>query len=189
MSEVNLSYRGQKNNIEKGKFAERSDVILKTLLRTMRRFLWQIFKAENEDKNFIKKSSSEFNSAIVEFYKKHLEPFSDAVQGYNKAMEGRMVFYMSALMTNHYIYKSNESNDCKRVLSLMKKIMKTFSNSSYCRLFKIQNFKNVILLIKTSGLASQMIEAYPKLKQSQEAYENAIEFIMSCPNTNLQLLP
>ena len=177
--EVNLSYRGQKNNIEKGKFAERNDVILKTLMRTIRRFFWEIFKAENEDKNFIKRSSHEFNSAIVEFYNKHLKPFASYVEGYDESMEKVLMFYLSTLMTNHYIYKRNGFSDSKRILNLMRSVMKTFSNTTYSRLFRIQNFKNLILLLKLSGLLSQMIEVYPKLKLSREAYEDAIQLILS----------
>ena len=149
--EVNLSYRGQKNNIEKGKFAERNDVILKTLLRTTRRFLWQIFKDENEDKKFIKKSSNEYNSAIVEFYKKHLKPFSNVVEGYNEDMESILMFYMSTLMTSNHIYKKGDHESFKHIIILMKKVMKTFANSTYYRLLKIQTSRTYFCCYRKAG--------------------------------------
>lgn len=45
---VKLNYRGQKNNLPKGKNSERADVILKTFFRALKRLLWEIFAKENE---------------------------------------------------------------------------------------------------------------------------------------------
>ena len=44
--EVNLEYRGNKSNFSKGKFAERYDVICKTLIRAVRRYLWELFEKQ-----------------------------------------------------------------------------------------------------------------------------------------------
>ena len=44
--EVNLEYRGNKSNFIKGKFAERYDVICKTLIRSVRRYLWELFEKQ-----------------------------------------------------------------------------------------------------------------------------------------------
>lgn len=46
---INLSYRGQKHDFMIGKYAARHDVLYKTLLRTMRRFLWELYTQRFRD--------------------------------------------------------------------------------------------------------------------------------------------
>jgi hypothetical protein len=67
-SKINIFYRGQKNNFVKGKNAERKDVIHKTLLRGIRRFLWEKFTNEY-DLSIISKvnSATEYRKSLRSF--------------------------------------------------------------------------------------------------------------------------
>jgi hypothetical protein len=50
--EINLNYRGQKHNFDKGANAERKDILCKNLLRALRRYLWELFKKEYDISTF-----------------------------------------------------------------------------------------------------------------------------------------
>ena len=45
-NEINLNYKGHKNMWEKGKNAERRDVVYKTFIRSVRRYLWSLFSSK-----------------------------------------------------------------------------------------------------------------------------------------------
>ena len=47
IGEINLIYRGQKNMFESGKNAHRYDVLYKTFIRAVRRYLWMLFEKKS----------------------------------------------------------------------------------------------------------------------------------------------
>ena len=47
-SQIKLNYKGHKHMNEKGKNAERRDVAYKTFIRSIRRYLWELFSKKYE---------------------------------------------------------------------------------------------------------------------------------------------
>ena len=79
-SKVNIFYRGQKNNFLKGKNAERKDVIHKTLLRGVIRFLWEKFTAEHDVSGMTKsKAKAEYQKSLRSFIEKYFFSTSSSV--------------------------------------------------------------------------------------------------------------
>ena len=68
--QVKLNYKGQKNDYCKGTFAERVDVVYKTLLRSVKRYLWDLFLSQFDIKTITDKpkSSKIFRQMLEEFY-------------------------------------------------------------------------------------------------------------------------
>ena len=100
---VNLNYRGNKHMFNKGKYSERRDVLYKTLMRTVRRFLWEMFESEAELHTFCqKKRSNEFYDALKKFYEKHVKCRSVSCSLLTQEQEEEQIMYLGVLMTNSY---------------------------------------------------------------------------------------
>jgi hypothetical protein len=56
--------------------------------------------------------------------------------------------------------------------------MKAFSSPHYKSLYGFQEVRVIFKLFKELGLAEEMIDAYPKMKQSEERYREVIDSIL-----------
>ena len=74
-------------------------------------------------------------------------------------------------MTNKYSPKIKKGK-MRRIKTLVKTVMKSYSISTYASLMKLELFQEAVLLLSQSGMVRTIIEAYPRLQESKKAYED-----------------
>ena len=96
-----LSYRGNKNTIPKGKFAERGDVLYKKFIRATRRYLWVMFEKEFDVSKYrVRRNSIEYKRDVGEFYNKYFrEHISNEA---NKSIHEDVWFILGVFLSNQY---------------------------------------------------------------------------------------
>ena len=71
LEKINLTYRGHKHMFVKGVNAERRDVLYKSFIRALRRYLWTMFDKDFDfSQNATSKTSAEYKQNVKIFYEK-----------------------------------------------------------------------------------------------------------------------
>lgn len=126
--EVNLRYKGQKNTFEKGKFAERRDVLYKTLLRSTRRYLLEAFSNEFKSSKSSKKTMDSFLASLDSYYSTYLKPLAECIPDYDESLENRIKKTLGMLITLKVCSKEDIKSQ-RKLIALFKKATKAFSIS------------------------------------------------------------
>lgn len=172
---VKLNYRGQKNHISKGVNAGRKDVQVKTLLRSVRRYLWEIF-TDSYDTSGYKKNLScpTFRKDVEAFCQTH---FSEVTPS-TKADAEMVVQYISSLLTNKHVINKREVQTRKFDRNL-NKVLKNFSLKAYQAMLNEDSFRQIFRVLKSSGIIDEIIQAYPRLSwdDTQASYRELIDSI------------
>jgi hypothetical protein len=127
--EVNLRYKGQKNTFEKGKFAERRDVLYKTLFRSARRYLLEAFSNEFKPVKSSKKALDSFLASLNSYYSTHMKPLTQSIPDYDENLEDKTKATLGMLITLKACGKDDIKSQ-RKLVSLIKKAMKAFSIST-----------------------------------------------------------
>ena len=180
VEEVNLTYRGHKHMFSKGKYAERGDVVYKTFIRAVRRFLWTLFE-QDFDVSLLKdnKNSDSFKLLTKKFYEKYFKQYVDFEIDTINVSEDEICFILSTLMTNKYSF-AHKTDKHRKFISQFELIYHKFSKWSYQKFFDSEKISFVFKLLMDSGIVARLIKAYPKLSESNEVYlkvaKNIIDF-------------
>lgn len=178
-SEVNLKYKGQKNSFSKGTYAERVDVVYKTLLRSIRRYLWEIFTQEHNPKEIKDraKSSQTFKGMLTEFSSRY---FQSALQQVSESEDSEQLFLenLASFMTNKFWIPDN-SFRIRKFRGLITANLKQYSAHKYCQLFNLEGCVEFFKVLETSGFAARIIDAYPKLAESRDSYLKVVSDIIN----------
>lgn len=176
---VNLHYRGQKNLFSKGKYSERRDVIYKTLMRSLRRFLLELFLTEAEFQTFSKKKSSiEYYDELSRFYLKHVKSRSSSCILLSQEQEAQQIMYLGALITSKCTWP-NKTENVAKFSAIFKDLTKTFSPRTYAKFFLLEGVSELFNALHESRIVEEMIEAYPKMKESNSTYIEAVKTIIN----------
>lgn len=175
--EVNLKYKGQKNSYTKGTFAERVDVLYKTLIRSIRRYLWDLFCQDHNPKeiNDRAKASSVFKQKLTEFSTKY---FQDYLQSNDPEQTEIFLENLATFMTNKFWIPDN-SFRIRKFRTLLNVNLKQYSSYKYKQFFKLEGCVTFFKILSAAGFLDKIIEAYPKLNQSQESYQKIISEILN----------
>lgn len=93
--QVAIRYRGQKNNYLNGANAHRVDVLFKTLIRSLRRYLNEKLTQEYTlPKPKSKSSSANYTECLTKFYAKDFKPFADAEGCIGADEERTLILYL-----------------------------------------------------------------------------------------------
>ena len=183
--DVNLAYRGQKNMFKKGKNAERKDVTYKTFIRAVRRYLWTLFEKEFDVSKFKDRKTSEiFRQYVTRFYEKYFKQHLSTEIETNEEFDNEICVIISSMMTNKHSfpYKTDKH---KKFINLFEEIYKRFCKFSYEKFFNLPKVVLVFKMLNESGVFSEMINAYPKLSESKEAYINVVKSIIEFRETKI----
>ena len=110
---------------DKGRNAERRDVAYKTFIRSVRRYLWEIF-TKQFGKEFMKNDNwAQFYSDFVtQFYNEHFKPHVAVHMNMNAKEEENLIFILKILISdNKFLY--DEDQLMKRPIILIKSLMKS----------------------------------------------------------------
>ena len=97
------SYKGNNWIHSAGVNAHRKDVVFKTLVRSIRRYLWFVFTKTYDTKLLGKyKKSKIFKEYVTEFYLKNIKNKSNTALDLNKDEENSVLFYIGTMMSKDY---------------------------------------------------------------------------------------
>lgn len=174
---VNLKYRGQKNNKKKGKYCKRHDVVYKGLMRTIRRFLNEVYTQKFGSVSHVnhKGVSQEYKDNIIKLWKEEFgmliseQPFEEA--------DLSTWEIVSTLVTSSYSIPE-KSTRLKSVILQVRKVMKSFSSQDYTKLLSIKEVQHFFKIFRDSGFLEQMLNAYPSMAESGEKTRQVVDSII-----------
>ena len=154
---------------DKGKNAGRRDVLCKTFIRAVRRYMWTLFEKEVDVSQFKNNKTSEFyRQSVIKFYEKHFQKYSDLEIAPYKDV-GNIYFILALFLNTKYSfpYKSDKQ---RRFIIFFESICQKFSTCKYERFLMSNNISEIFALFLRSGFVDKVINAYPKLTKAKEMY-------------------
>ena len=97
--------------------------------------------------------------------------------GVSKNDQEYFCFLLGVLITNKVSFPS-KTEEMKKQLYLFQFMLKKFCSASYPKFFSSKLIPEFFALMKSSGVISKCIKAYPKLNQSREAYIQIVDSIV-----------
>ena len=186
--EVNLIYRGQKHNFDRGVNSERKDVLWKNLLRALRRYLWGLFKSEFDTSEFTRVDRKRiYNKSVWKFVDLHLwkcpsvemlSSPSDEVPSCPEELRFLHICHIvSSIMTEELIFKQKFDKG-NRLRAISRKWFVTFTKKDYHAFFRYPNMDKFFEVLLNSGMAKDLVQAYPKFKELEGNYFSLIESLV-----------
>ena len=96
----------------------------------------------------------------------------------SQEQEVQQIMYLGVLMTSKYSWPNKKENVVK-FASIFKSITKTFSPRTYAKFFSFEGVSELFTALYESRIFEEMIEAYPKMKESNSAYIEAVKTIIN----------
>ena len=136
-NKVKICYTGNKNRYKKGTFAERIDVVYKTLLRSTRRYVWALFTSEFNIKSITdrKRSSHIFKNMVEKFYGKHYKEFHHQIKDVTEEDEEIFLENLATFLTKNYWVPENTFR-IRRFRTLMTSNVNQYSSKKYKLFFE-----------------------------------------------------
>jgi len=174
-----------KNKPFKAQYAERRDLVYKTFLRNIRRYLWDLFVSQNQPfpKLIAKKGCPKFRFVLIEFWKKNFKGWINSKSLEIESNSFTFLEALSSLMTKSYILPK-KSWESKKFVRQLRDCLYTFSPTSYKKLCKRNKFCEVIKVLRDSGIINKMIYEHTNVKNAAERYFEAVDSIINFPDTN-----
>ena len=160
--------------------AERKDVIYKSLLRNVKRFLWKKFLSEAGPIKFSKRKRgwNLFKEKVGIFYEKHFkEHFQESLK--SDEITEDLIKEVLGCFLNLYIITPERSQTTKLYTRPLRKAMKSFSPFVYSELFEFRWIQYFFQLLKSWGIIEEILESCVNLKMWKDSYERAVESIIS----------
>ena len=180
------NYRGKRKNIKAGPNSKRFDVVYKTLLRSLRRFLWQKF-LQHQSMSYQNEgilTPNVFKDTFEQFYQSNLSKAIAAFSNLSAEQEHSLKYALSILMTNRF-YIKRESYIQRNLSNILSCCLKGFTAQKYKSLFRNEGFSLLFQAIVKTNIIDDMIETYEHLKISREAYHEAVKKIAEYRETNV----
>ena len=180
---IKLNYKGHKHMNDKGRNAERRDVAYKTFIRSVRRYLWEIF-TKQFGKEFMKNDNwaQLYSDFVTQFYNEHFKPHVAVHMNMNAKEEENMIFILKILISDKYSFYT-KSEALKRPTLLIKSLMKSFRSVEYKRFFMTWGVSELFRTMFETGFIDRIINAYPKLTTSKDSYEKIANNIANFKTT------
>ena len=177
-SGVNLKFRGQRNLKEKGFYSERPEVLNKNLLRSIRRYLKEQYKSQKLSfRPFLQCSKANKRSMVIKYYTETIKNQSLTAQNMNQKDELGILHILTIFLEGNVSFRS-DTNRFKSLKSNMNKLIQTYARKLFDPINSMPEFKKFIVILKEIGALAKIIESYPTLNKSKEAYKMKIEEII-----------
>ena len=174
---IKLNFRGNKNDKEKNKYSEMPEVLNKNLIRCIRRYLKELYGQDR-----LRSVSTWFSKKKMDglklFYQKHMKSKSQCASMLSEDEELRVLHFISAIVQLKIDFKI----DCiehKFLVTNMNNLMKTYQSGIFRPMKNMLGFKRLLQIMKEAGLFDKMLELYPTLVKSKEAYETLITSLIT----------
>ena len=149
-------------------YCNRYDVLYKTFIRAVRRYLWMLFEKEFDTSLLRNKTSQLYREYVIKFYDKYFKQYSS-----NEIAEAgclsNIYFILGLLQSNKYSFP-NKNNSQKKLSVLFDSICRSFSRIQYQNFFLSDNVSDTFQILLKSGFIEKMIDVYPKLSESKDLY-------------------
>ena len=173
-SDLKLNYKGNKNHKEKNKYSEVPEVLKKNLIRSLRRYITELYFSEYGDVRKASKFVQARKARVQMLYEKHFK--SQTCSALSLSDDEELgVLHVLSMLTPEAISFRNDTKNYRNIKYNLNKLIKTFSKRIYRLVINVDGFKQLLILVKQSGHLVKIIEAYPILAKSKEAYEQAME--------------
>ena len=173
-SDLKLNYKGNKNHREKNKYSEAPEVLKKNLIRSLRRYLTQLYTSDYNHLNKPNKSMQARKMRVQTFYEKHFKSQTCSALGLSDDEE-LGVLHVLSMFTPEGISFRNDTKNYRNIKYNLNKLIKTYSKKLSQSVIAVDGFKHLLNLVKQAGHMDKMIEAYSILAKSKEAYEDAMQ--------------
>ena len=140
----------------------------------MRRYLTQLYTTEYGDLNKANKSASSRRARVQMLYEKHFKSQTCSALGLSDDEE-LGVLHVLSMFTPEGISFKNDTKGYRNIKYNLNKLFKTYSKKIYQLVINVDGFRKLLGLVKQAGHLERMIDAYPILAKSKEAYEKAME--------------
>ena len=168
--EINLAYKGQKHLQPKGIHSERKDVLYKSLIRAVRRYLWSMFAKEFDiSKIPLLKPSELYKQFVKEFYQKHLKEYACQSIKESCDKEDSIWLVLGVILSKKYSFP-NKTGKLRSLINLYESVNHVFSIIKLKKLMKIEYVSELFKIINDSGITEKTIDAHPKLSVLKESY-------------------
>ena len=185
--EIKLNYKGHKHMNEKGKNAERRDVAYKTFLRSVRRYLWELFSKKYDIRKLNGRNRSLFfKEFVTDFYNENFKSCALATLTLNEEKEENLKFVLSILLSEKNSFPS-KTTPMRNLMLLTKSCMKKFDSKDYTRFLMFDGVSDMFKIIYETGLVHKIIEVYPKLNSSKDSYLKVVDNIINFSKTKTLL--
>ena len=168
------NYRGNKNHKKKNKYSETPEVLKKNLIRSLKRYLTELYFSEYGDLKKSNKSAPAKRARVQMLYEKHFKSQTcSALLLSNDEELG--VLHVLSLLSPEPISFRDDTSDYRSIKYNLNKLIKVYSKRMYKLVVNVDGFKHLLDLVKQAGHMDKMIKAYPILAKSKEAYEEVME--------------
>ena len=111
---------------------------------------------------------------VRKFFEKHFKPYNYSALDI-KDDDELGVLHVLSIFTPEGISFRDDTKNYRSVKYNLNKLMKAYSRKLYQCVISVDGFGQLLDLVKQTGHMQKMIEAYPVLAKSKQAYENAME--------------
>ena len=177
--EVNLAYRGQKNLHQRGKHAQRIDVLFKNFIRSTRRYLWEMFSKEFDTEQI--NDDWIYTEKVIEFYSKFFKPFESSEVSNWKDTQSNILFVLGMVISCSHKFVNKDKVNVK-LCNLFNSIYKCFSKEKCLKLCSYKQIREIFSMLRESGIINKMIWAYPVLSKSNEEHQEVASSIINLKN-------
>ena len=169
---IKVNYIGNKNKKEKGQYSEIPEVLNKNLIRSIRRYLNELYGPYNS-----KLSDSKFNEkkimSVESFYEIHMKSQSQQASDLSKDDELKVLHFISVFLRLKTTININCSKH-KNLSTNLNKLMKTYQSKIFRSIKSMQGFKQLLTIMREAGMIARMLESYPSLAKCKDSYEAQI---------------
>lgn len=177
------------------KSVRRNDLVLRSLLRSIRRYLWSLFTKDHKLPNPRKRFVPSFRQDIEEFYLKHFKSKSKVAQSLSPEEQEGVCFCLSSFLTSKHTYSelfmgqpkghkaSPENLHYRRLFSTLKQLFKNYTVRNYTRFIQTPETKILLQIFQELNLISTIISSCPKLLQDPDLYKENFDQILQNTHT------
>ena len=114
---------------------------------------------------------------IIKFYNESIKNHSQSAQIINQKDELTIMHILTIFLQENVAFRS-DARKYRTLKTNMNKLIQIYTHKLFKPINNIPEFKMFIKVLKEAGLLAQMIESYPTLARSKNAYEVRIDEII-----------
>ena len=168
---IRINYKGNRNYRRKSKYSELPDVLNKNLIRSLRRYLAEMFEKADYNINSLETNESQ-QKAFESFYQEHLKSVSMTAQTISQEDESIVIQILEAFLSFDSTFV-NETEELTETKLNIRNILKVYTRKMFRILKKTIGFNKFLAIIEEVGIFDKVIDLYPVFAKSKEAYHNA----------------
>ena len=118
---------------------------------------------------------------IYKFYAEFIKNHSHNAENLSQKDELGVIHILSILLQENVAFEDDKKKH--RILKRnINNLIKTYTRKLFNLVSNKPEFKKLILVLQEAGLITEMIESYPTLNRSKEAYETRVRNIIQANN-------